>query len=112
MDCIVLFPPALLVTTLPISIAGWGVRELAMVAVFALVGVPADGASVLSILFGLLDALISLPGGVLWVLSGDKRADVIAAASAPGGKRGVSPRQRYAGDAPAAPEDLSGRGDG
>jgi len=91
-DCIVLFPPALLVTTLPISIAGWGVREGAMVAVFALVGVPTDGALVLSILFGLLDALISLPGGVLWVLSGDKRADVIAAAP--------------------APEDLSGGGDG
>ncbi len=91
-DCIVLFPPALLITTLPISIAGWGVREGAMVAMFALVGVPTDGALVLSILFGLLDALISLPGGVLWVLSGDKRADVIAAA-------------------PAA-EDFSGRGDG
>ncbi|MCZ6466691.1 MAG: lysylphosphatidylglycerol synthase transmembrane domain-containing protein [Alphaproteobacteria bacterium] len=82
-DCIVLFPPALLITTLPISIAGWGVREGAMVAMFALVGVPTDGALVLSILFGLLDALISLPGGVLWVLSGDKRADVIAAAPAP-----------------------------
>jgi hypothetical protein len=91
-DCIVLFPSALLVTTLPISIAGWGVREGAMVALFALVGVPTDGALVLSILFGLLDALISLPGGVLWVLSGDKRADVTTAA-------------------PAA-EDFSGRGDG
>ena len=83
-DCIVLFPPALLLTTLPISIAGWGVREGAMVAVFALVGVPTDGALVLSILFGLLDALISLPGGIVWVLSGDRRADVIAAAPAPG----------------------------
>ena len=69
-----------------------GVREGAMVAVFALVGVPTDGALVLSILFGLLDALISLPGGVVWVLSGDRRADVIAAAP--------------------APEDLSGRGGG
>ena len=46
-----------------------------MVAVFALVGVPTDGALVLSILFGLLDALVSLPGGIVWVLSGDKRGD-------------------------------------
>ncbi len=74
--------PALLVTTLPISIAGWGVREGAMVAAFSLVGVPVEGALVLSILFGLLILLISLPGGVVWMLSGDSRADVIVTASA------------------------------
>ena len=83
-DCIALFPPVLLVTTLPISIAGWGVREGAMVAAFSLVGVPVEGALVLSILFGLLIVLISLPGGVVWMLSGDRRADVIAAAPASG----------------------------
>ncbi len=81
-DCIALFPPVLLVTTLPISIAGWGVREGAMVAAFSLVGVPVEGALVLSILFGLLIVLISLPGGIVWMLSGDSRADVIATASA------------------------------
>ncbi len=83
-DCIALFPPVLLVTTLPISIAGWGVREGAMVAAFSLVGVPVEGALVLSILFGLLIVLISLPGGVVWMLSGDRRADVIAATPASG----------------------------
>ncbi len=89
-DCIALFLPVLLVTTLPISIAGWGVREGAMVAAFGLVGVPVEGALVLSILFGLLIVFISLPGGVIWILSGDKRADVAAAAPAPEALSGPS----------------------
>ncbi len=81
-DCVVLFSPALLVTALPISIAGWGVREGAMVAMFGLAGVPTDGALLLSILYGLFILLISLPGGVIWILSGDRHADVAAAAPA------------------------------
>ncbi len=89
-DCIALFLPVLLVTTLPISIAGWGVREGAMVAAFGLVGVPVEGALVLSILFGILIVFISLPGGVIWILSGDKRADVAAAAPAPEALSGPS----------------------
>ncbi|HEC14310.1 MAG TPA: UPF0104 family protein, partial [Rhodospirillales bacterium] len=76
-DCLVLFPPVLLVTTLPISIAGWGVREGAMVAAFGLVGVPAEGALVLSILFGLLSIAISLPGGVIWLMSQDRKEKIV-----------------------------------
>ncbi len=72
-DCMVLMPPVLLVLTLPISIAGWGVREQAMVAAFALVSVPGEGALALSILFGLLGLLIGLPGGIVWLMSSDKK---------------------------------------
>ncbi len=75
-DCLVLFPPVLLVTTLPISIAGWGVREGAMVAAFGLIGVPAEGALVLSILYGLLSIAISLPGGVIWFMSSDRKEKI------------------------------------
>jgi uncharacterized membrane protein YbhN (UPF0104 family) len=73
-DCLVLVPPVILVTTLPISIAGWGVRETAMVTAFGFVGVGADSALVLSILLGLLNVALCLPGGLVWLASGDRRA--------------------------------------
>ena len=37
-DCLMLVPAVMLFATIPISIAGWGVREGAMVTAFALVG--------------------------------------------------------------------------
>lgn len=64
-DCLVLMPPIVLVAGMPLSIAGWGLREGAVVAVFALVGVPMDGALLMSVLLGLLLLLVSLPGGLL-----------------------------------------------
>ena len=78
-DCLVLIPPVLLITTLPISIAGWGVRELSMVAAFALIGVSDEGAVALSVLFGLVIAVMSLPGGLIWLLGEDRAANIEAA---------------------------------
>lgn len=78
LDCMLLMPPVMLVTTLPISIAGWGVREGAMVKAFALVGVQANDALVLSILFGLMNVLFAIPGGITWLLTTDKTVEVIA----------------------------------
>lgn len=69
-DCMVMFPLVVLLTMLPISIAGWGVREAAMVAAFAYVGVDAAGALALSVAFGLVQVAIGLPGGLLWFKSG------------------------------------------
>ena len=77
LDCMVLIPPVLLVMTLPISIAGWGVREQAMVTAFALIGVPGEGALALSILFGLIALLFGLPGGVVWLMSADRKIEAI-----------------------------------
>lgn len=74
LDCIVLVPPVILVATLPISIAGWGVRETAMVTLMGFIGVPAAQAAAMSVLFGVLTVLISLPGGILWLFSKDRRA--------------------------------------
>ncbi len=76
LDCLVLIPPVILITTLPISIAGWGVREGAMVAAFAFVGVAEGDAFVMSILFGLTNIVFALPGGLLWLLSDYKREEV------------------------------------
>ena len=72
LDCLVLVPPVLLVTTLPISIAGWGVRETAMVAAFGLIGVPQGGAAVLGFLLGLVGVTAAIPGGIVWLMSRDR----------------------------------------
>ena len=58
LDCLILVPPVLLISALPISLAGWGVREGALVAAFSLVH--ADPASVLatSVMSGLTTPLL------------------------------------------------------
>ena len=65
--CLVIVPIANLSAVLPISISGWGVREGAFAAGFGLVGVAATDAIVLSVLFGLLNMLVGLSGGLVWL---------------------------------------------
>jgi hypothetical protein len=62
-----LFPFVQLLSMLPISFAGWGLREGAMVVAFRLAGVPADAALGASILFGLCLFAASLPGLAAWL---------------------------------------------
>jgi hypothetical protein len=58
---------------LPISAAGWGVREASLVTLLGLVGVERSAALLLSVEFGLLTTLLSLPGGVVWLaMRGDR----------------------------------------
>ena len=71
-DCLVLVPPVFLLTTLPISMAGWGVREAAMVSAFGFIGVPQSSSLVLSIVFGVLNMLISIPGGIAFLSVGGR----------------------------------------
>jgi len=66
-NCLVLIQPVVLATALPISIGGWGVRETAMIALLALVGVPASAALALSVQLGLLSMVAALPGLALWL---------------------------------------------
>ncbi len=58
-----------LVVILPISIAGWGVREVSFVALLGLLGVEREAAFLLSVEVGLLTMLVSLPGAVLWLIA-------------------------------------------
>lgn len=67
-DCLVLVPLVIMTTILPISIAGWGVREGAMIAAFSLIGIPAEQSLMLSVIFGLMGVVTAIPGGALWVL--------------------------------------------
>jgi uncharacterized membrane protein YbhN (UPF0104 family) len=64
---LVLVPPILLVLIIPIAIAGWGLREGAMVVALAQIHIAAPDALAISILFGLLQILVSLPGALLWL---------------------------------------------
>jgi glycosyltransferase 2 family protein len=66
-DFLMLMPPVVLLSGLPISVGGWGVRENAMIVALATVGVGASAATVLSVQLGGLVALLSLPGGALWL---------------------------------------------
>ena len=66
LDCLILFPPVLLLSSLPISIAGWGIREGAMIIAFGFVGVSSNLSFTLSVLFGLASIIINIPAGILW----------------------------------------------
>jgi uncharacterized membrane protein YbhN (UPF0104 family) len=67
LDFAMLMPPVMLLVALPISAGGWGVREGAMVAALALVGVGSAPALLLSVELGLLWTLVALPGGAIWL---------------------------------------------
>jgi uncharacterized membrane protein YbhN (UPF0104 family) len=67
-DYIVFIPIVTLITTLPISIGGWGIREGATVLLFGSLGVSSHGALAFSVLFGMSIAIVSLPGlPFLWL---------------------------------------------
>jgi uncharacterized membrane protein YbhN (UPF0104 family) len=55
------------VAALPISLAGWGVREVSIVGLLGLLGVDRESALLLSVEFGIIGMLMSLPGGVIWL---------------------------------------------
>ncbi|WP_170296041.1 lysylphosphatidylglycerol synthase transmembrane domain-containing protein [Azospirillum brasilense] len=65
-DYLVFIPIITILTILPISIGGWGVREGLTVALLATVDVPEHDALAFSVLFGLSMAASSLPGLILW----------------------------------------------
>ena len=64
---LVLVPPVVLLTILPISLAGWGVREGALVGLFLLVGADRTKVVSFSLLYGVTAILASLPGLVVYL---------------------------------------------
>jgi uncharacterized membrane protein YbhN (UPF0104 family) len=57
-----LVPPVILLTIVPVSLAGWGVREGAMVGLFLLIGADKTKVLSMSLLCGLTALVSSLPG--------------------------------------------------
>ncbi len=63
----VIVPITTLLITIPLSIAGWGVREGVMVVGLGYVGIAPEEALALSILYGLLTLVVALPGVLVWL---------------------------------------------
>ena len=68
---LVIVPPVSLIQLMPVSLAGWGVREAAMVVVLAGFGVSATAALAISVLMGLALIVLGLPGGLIWLVDWD-----------------------------------------
>ncbi len=62
MSLLGIMPAVTLITLLPLSFAGWGLREGAMVTFLLFLGVPKAGILSLSVLYGISLILASLPG--------------------------------------------------
>lgn len=57
-----IIPPAIVFTVIPISIAGWGVREGALVALFSLIGANKSIVLMMSVAYGFTLIIVSIPG--------------------------------------------------
>ena len=69
-----LIPPVMLITMMPISIAGWGVREATMGLAFGYAGlITSEGINV-SLLFGTVSFIVGVFGGLVWIFSAEKAA--------------------------------------
>lgn len=88
--CFALVPPVILLSALPISIAGWGVREGAMVAALGFAGIQAGDALALSVLFGIATLLVSLSGSVVWLAQGREARRKTATALAEDGRTEIA----------------------
>lgn len=69
-EALAVVPAVILITFIPLSFAGWGVREGASVVMLGFVGVGADHALAISVLFGLALLTATLPGCLLWLKGG------------------------------------------
>ena len=67
-DAAVLLMVMVGVALVPISISGWGLRELAVVSLLGHHGVAPEKALLFSVCFGLTLAVGSLPGAVAWMV--------------------------------------------
>ncbi len=70
LDYFVFIPIITVITFLPISIAGVGVRELAFVFFFTRVGVPEYACISLSLLYFAMGIVGTLPGAVVYMYTG------------------------------------------
>jgi glycosyltransferase 2 family protein len=66
-DAAVLFTVMIGVALVPISISGWGLRELAVISLLGNHGIAPERALLFSVCFGLVLAVGSLPGALIWL---------------------------------------------
>jgi uncharacterized membrane protein YbhN (UPF0104 family) len=80
---LVIVPAVMLVSMAPISFAGWGVREGAMIVGLGLTGIVAADALAVSVAFGLLQLALGLLGGALWLARRTARPSVVGGPGGP-----------------------------
>jgi glycosyltransferase 2 family protein len=78
-----LIPPIMLITMLPISIAGWGVREATMALAFGYAGLMTNEGINISLLFGAVSFIVGAFGGLVWIFSAEKAAQGTAPIEVP-----------------------------
>jgi hypothetical protein len=78
-----LIPPVMLITMLPISIAGWGVREATMGLAFGYAGLMTNEGINVSLLFGAVYFIVGAFGGLVWIFSAEKAAQGAAPIKVP-----------------------------
>lgn len=64
---LLLIPTILLVSMLPISYGGWGLREGAMIVGLGFFSIAKEDALTISIIFGFMQIISSIPGLLLWL---------------------------------------------
>jgi uncharacterized protein (TIRG00374 family) len=95
-------PPALVLTTVPVSIAGWGVREGVLVGLFSLLGANDAVVLTMSLMYGIVLIAVSLPGLAVF-LRGRRKLPPTPGAEAMAGMRAgeieamIAPRWRVRG---------------
>ena len=67
-DAAVLFTVMVAIALIPVSIGGWGVRELAVTSLLGSHGVPFEQALFFSLSFGAIVLVAALPGAVIWAV--------------------------------------------
>lgn len=68
-----LVPPVVLIAAIPLSVAGWGIREGAMLAAFGYAGLPAADGLAVSLLLGAGMFAVGALGGIAWIVTDTRR---------------------------------------
>lgn len=66
-ECLAFVPIITIISALPISYAGWGVREVSLVSCYGIIGIENDVALTVSVVFGTISYILSLGGGIFLI---------------------------------------------
>jgi uncharacterized protein (TIRG00374 family) len=83
LNMLILIPPVMLISMIPVSIGGWGIREGAMVVAFGYAGIEPSQALAVSVLLGACSLVIGIAGGAIWLA--ERNPSLSAAGTKPHG---------------------------
>ena len=69
---LIFVPVITLISMIPVSLNGMGLREYAFLSLFSAVGIPAESCIALGLLSSILIILSSLPGGIIYIFFKNK----------------------------------------